>query len=331
MWAVFKDTLENSAPNQFDVPDCRPRRRAVRAGRRACGHGARQSLRACLDLGVRQIAKLVPAFSIFTAGYAIREPQHQQKAFNGPIGAELFKAVSEQMDATGAFHGLPRHTPAQSARGPQGADARRPQGREAAHARQQGMAVPRQCTGRHGHATGLRRSFYWASRPDTIDGQDNPLPTTRRQVLRGDSTARAVRGVLLVDSLFITMSNKSWNALCRRRSSRSALRRRPPAKSDDDSRIKEEGQLLDFFRQQGLQVSTPDVDAFRKAVQAAYAQSEYGPGLASRSAGPHRRHALIYGSSFHGLAAHGRPHPGRSDVPWPCSGFLRSRSRPALA
>jgi len=32
---------------------------------------------------------------------------------------------------------------------------------------------------------------------------------------------------------------------------------------------------VDFFKQQGLQVTTPDVDAFRKSVQDSYAKSEY--------------------------------------------------------
>ena len=46
------------------------------------------------------IAKLVPEFSIFTAGYIVKDPEQQQKIFNGPIGAELFKLVSEKMDVT---------------------------------------------------------------------------------------------------------------------------------------------------------------------------------------------------------------------------------------
>ena len=44
---------------------------------------------------------------------------------------------------------------------------------------------------------------------------------------------------------------------------------------NNENRIKEEGQLVDFFKQQGLQVVTPDVEAFRKTVQAAYQNSEY--------------------------------------------------------
>jgi lipopolysaccharide export system protein LptC len=32
---------------------------------------------------------------------------------------------------------------------------------------------------------------------------------------------------------------------------------------------------VDFFKQQGLQVTTPDLDAFQKAVQDSYAKSDY--------------------------------------------------------
>ena len=32
---------------------------------------------------------------------------------------------------------------------------------------------------------------------------------------------------------------------------------------------------MEFFKKEGLQVTTPDVDAFRKAVQTTYQNSEY--------------------------------------------------------
>ena len=49
---------------------------------------------------------------------------------------------------------------------------------------------------------------------------------------------------------------------------------RAAAAFNNDNRIKEEAQIVDFFKQQGLTVTTPDVDAFRKQVQQAYATSE---------------------------------------------------------
>jgi len=44
---------------------------------------------------------------------------------------------------------------------------------------------------------------------------------------------------------------------------------------NNDNRVKEEAQLVEFFRKEGLQVTTPDVEAFRKSVQAAYQNSDY--------------------------------------------------------
>jgi len=52
------------------------------------------------SVSAADIAKLVPEFSIFTAGYMLRDPAHQQKVFTGPIGSELFKSVSDKMDIT---------------------------------------------------------------------------------------------------------------------------------------------------------------------------------------------------------------------------------------
>jgi TRAP-type C4-dicarboxylate transport system substrate-binding protein len=47
------------------------------------------------------------------------------------------------------------------------------------------------------------------------------------------------------------------------------------AKFNDENRVREEKELLEFFRAQGIEITTPDVEAFRKTVQAAYLKSEY--------------------------------------------------------
>ena len=44
---------------------------------------------------------------------------------------------------------------------------------------------------------------------------------------------------------------------------------------NNENRIKEEGQLVEFFKKEGLQVTTPDVEAFRKSVQTTYQNSDY--------------------------------------------------------
>jgi TRAP-type transport system periplasmic protein len=270
MWTVFKETLEKSAPGQFDVQ--------INLNAALFKQGAEPAAMARGNLELAaisafDIAKLVPAFSIFTAGYVIRDPQHQQKVFNGPIGTELFKAVSEQMDIavlSTVYLGTRQlnlrevrkvQTPADL----KGVKLRMPGSKEWLFL---GNALG---------ATATPLAFgevYLGLKTGTIDGQDNPLPTARAAKFY-EVTKQLVLTQHLVDSLFITMSNKSWNALSPAQRQQVSMAAQAAAKFNNENRIKEEGQLVDFFKQQGLQVSTPDVDAFRKTVQATYGQSEY--------------------------------------------------------
>ena len=47
------------------------------------------------------------------------------------------------------------------------------------------------------------------------------------------------------------------------------------AKYNNENRIKDEKEIVDFFKAQGMKVITPNVDEFRKVVQAKYLSSEY--------------------------------------------------------
>ena len=79
----------------------------------------------------------------------------------------------------------------------------------------------------------------------------------------------------LVDVLQLAMSSKTWNALP---AGDKALVKKAAAKAakfNDENRGREEKELLELFRAQGMTITTPDVDAFRKTVQAAYLKSEY--------------------------------------------------------
>ena len=97
MWDVFKASLNKSAPNVYDV-QINLNGSLFKQGTEPAAM-ARGNLELA-SISAFDIAKLVPEFSIFTAGYVIRDPKHQQKVFNGPIGDELFKLASEKMDVT---------------------------------------------------------------------------------------------------------------------------------------------------------------------------------------------------------------------------------------
>jgi len=281
MWTVFKDSLEKSAPGEFDVQ--------INLNATLFKQGAESAAMArgnleLATLSAFDIAKFVPEFSVFTAGYMVRDPAQQQKIFQGPIGAEMFKAVADKMDVTPlatAYLGTRQlnlrevrkvQTPADL----KGVKLRMPGSKEWLFL---GEALG---------ATATPLAFgevYLGLKTGTIDGQDNPLPSVRAAKFY-EVTKQIVLTSHLVDSLFIAISNKSLAALTSAQRQKVTAAAQAAAQYNNENRLKEESQMLDFFRKEGLQVTTPDLDAFHKAVQQRYQNSDYAkawpPGLVER-------------------------------------------------
>ena len=78
----------------------------------------------------------------------------------------------------------------------------------------------------------------------------------------------------LVDGIFISISNKAWNALNADQKAKVKTAAIAAAKYNDVNRTKDEAEMVSFFKTQGLTVTTPDVAAFRSAVQTAYQKSD---------------------------------------------------------
>ncbi len=270
MWTVFKDTLEKSAPGEFDVQ--------INLNASLFKQGAESAAMARGNLELTtlssfDIAKFVPAFSVFTAGYMVRDPAQQQKIFQGPLGAELFKMVSDTMDVTPlatAYLGTRQlnlrevrnvKTPADL----KGVKLRMPGSKEWLFL---GEALG---------ATATPLAFgevYLGLKTGTIDGQDNPLPSVRAAKFY-EVTKQIVLTSHLVDSLFISISNKSLAAMTPAQRQKVTAAAQAAAVYNNDNRIKEEAQLVEFFRKEGLQITTPDLDAFHKSVQQSYQRSDY--------------------------------------------------------
>ncbi len=270
MWTVMKEQLDKTAPGEFDVQinlNASLFKQGTEPAAMARGNLEMSSISAF------DISKLVPEFSIFTAGYVIRDPQQQQKVFNGPIGEELFKPVAEKMDVTvlsTAYLGT-REVNLREARNVKtpadlkGVKLRMPATKEWLFL---GDALG---------ATATPMAFgevYLALKTGTIDGQDNPLPTVRAAKFY-EVTKQLVMTDHLVDAIFLAIANKTWNALKPDQKQKLKAAAQAAAQYNNENRIKEEGQLVEFFKQQGLQVSIPDRDAFRKHVQQVYLDSEY--------------------------------------------------------
>jgi tripartite ATP-independent transporter DctP family solute receptor len=224
-------------------------------------------------LSMQDIARQLPEYSIFTAGYLIRDPKHLQKVWGGAIGAETRRRIAEAMGIEllqvvylgtrqlGLREPRTVRTPADLA----GVKLRMPASKEwlflgqALGASATPLAFP---------------EVYLGLKTGTIDGEDNPLPTLKSAKFY-EVTKQIVLTSHLVDSLQLAIAAKAWSALPA--ADRDAVQKAAAtaAKFNDDNREREEKELIEFFRAQGIAVTTPDVDAFRKTVQAAYLKSEY--------------------------------------------------------
>jgi len=268
-WLFFKDTLEKSAPGEFDI-QVHMNGSLFKQGTESTAM-ARGNLEMA-GVSAQDITKIVPDFNIFTAGYIIRDPDHQQKVFNGPIGEDVFKPVAQKMEITPlatAYLGTRQlmlredrtvMTPADL----KDLKLRMPASKEWLFLGSALGATPTPMA--YGEV-------YLALKTGTIDGQENPLATDRAAKFY-EVSKTIVLTSHLVDCLFMSVSSKFYNALTPVQQQKVKAAAMAAAKYNNENNIKDEVALLDFFKAQGLKVLTPNVAEFRKAVQAKYLSSE---------------------------------------------------------
>src|SRR5258707_2171453 len=270
MLYVFKDELAKTAPGRFDV-QVHHSGTLFRQGAEAVAM-QRGNLEMAL-LSMQDIARQIPEYSIFTAGYLIRDPDHLAKVYGGSIGGEVSRWIAEAMGIQllqAVYLGTrqvslaqprPVRTPADLA----GVKLRMPGSKEWLFLGQALGASP----------TPLAfTEVYLGLKTGTIDGQDNPLPTLKSAKFY-EVTRQIVLTGHLVDVLQLAISAKTWNALSAAHRAQVKRAAAKAAKVNDENRALEEKELIEFFRAKDIEITVPDVAAFRKTVQDAYLKSEY--------------------------------------------------------
>ncbi len=271
MWTVLRQSLDAAAPGAFDVQ--------IHLSGTLFKQGAEPAAMArgnleLAALSAADLARRVPEFGVFTAGYTLRDPAHQQKVFEGPIGESLYRRVTAEMDIVplATLYLGTRQLNLREAR-----NVRTPEDLKGLKLR---MPASREwlLLGEALGATAMPLAFgevYLALKTGTIDAQDNPLPTVRAAKFH-EVTRQIVLTSHLVDGLVIAVSSKAWQALDERGRAQLRAAARAAVAFNNENRLKEEAELVAFFRQQGLQITTPDLDSFRRAVRQAYAASDIG-------------------------------------------------------
>lgn len=218
------------------------------------------------------IADNIPEYSLFTAGYLFQSPDHYRKVLNSDIGAELKKKVADDMGIhllDVCYLGTRQinlrstkavKTPADLA----GVKLRMPSSDAWLFL---------------GKALGANPTplpfgeVYLGLQTGTVDAQDNPLPTVEAAKFY-EVTKQIVLTSHLVDGINVAVNDQTWKKLTN--AEKDAMTKAAVASCDwnNERRIADEKRLIGFFKDKGLEVSTPDVEAFRKHVQDYYLKSD---------------------------------------------------------
>ena len=223
----------------------------------------------------QELAQFFPEFSIFATGYVHQDAAHQVRVFNDPLMDPFKKTAEEELGVKllsvmylGRRHVNLRQTRAEL-------DVQTPADLAGVNLRMPGTDAW-QFLGSALGASPTPLAFsevYTSLSSGAIYGQDNPLPTVVYQKFY-EVTKQIALTSHLVDLNYIAFSKETWDGLT---ADQQLTVQRAADAAAAYGRLKQldkENNLADFIRSQGVEIYTPDIEAFRTHVQAQYVGSE---------------------------------------------------------
>jgi tripartite ATP-independent transporter DctP family solute receptor len=238
------------------------------------------------NIAAQDISKQVPAWSILTSAYLFRDANHLNTFFASDLGAQMKKMAEDDVKVKilgPTFFGTrqvglkPKKkitTPADMA----GIKLRMPPG------------DAWQLLGRSIGANPTPLAFaetYTALQTGAVDGQDNPLPNVNA-VKFYEVMSQIVLTSHLIAFDVLCMNLKTWNNLgpAKQKTFQAAVDKALAWSVQEH--LKKEAELADSFKKMGLEINTPDVNAFRAYAQKVYLASDeaksWAPGILDKIA-----------------------------------------------
>lgn len=223
----------------------------------------------------QELAQFFPEFSIFATGYVHQDAAHQVRVFNDPLMDPFKKTVEDELGVKllSVMYLGRRHVNLRQTRDE--VNVQTPADLAGINLRMPGTDAW-QFLGAALGASPTPLAFsevYTSLSTGAVDGQDNPLPTVVDQKFY-EVTKQIALTAHLVDLNYIAFSKETWDSLT---SDQQMTVQRAADAAAAYGRLKQldkENNLADFIRSQGVEIYTPDLQAFREHVQAQYVGSE---------------------------------------------------------
>ena len=223
----------------------------------------------------QELAQFFPEFSIFATGYVHQDAAHQVRVFNNPLMDPFKKKVEDELGVKllSVMYLGRRHVNLRQTR--EELDVQTPSDLAGVNLRMPGTDAW-QFLGAALGASPTPLAFsevYTSLSSGAIDGQDNPLPTVVDQKFY-EVTKQIALTAHLVDLNYIAFSKETWDSLDADQKMTVQRAADAAAAYGRLKQLDKENNLADFIRSQGVEIYTPDLEAFRTHVQSQYVGSE---------------------------------------------------------
>ncbi|QOL80152.1 C4-dicarboxylate ABC transporter [Pseudooceanicola spongiae] len=228
-----------------------------------------------LDMGnvaPQDIATQIKEFSILTSAYLFRDVEHLNAFFNSDAGAEMVGLAEEKL----GIHILgPTYFGTRQVGLRIDKQINTPQDMAGVKLRMPGGDAW-QFLGKSLGANPTPMAYaevYTGLQTGAIDGQDNPLPNVQNMKFY-EVLKQIVLTSHLVGYDLLVVSSEVWNGFTQeQRATFQAAADEAIAWSAQQHLAREE-ELASFFKEQGVKIYTPDLEAFRTHAQQMYLESE---------------------------------------------------------
>ena len=224
----------------------------------------------------QELAQFFPEFSIFATGYVHQDAVHQVRVFNNPLMDPFKQKVQDELGVRllAVMYLGRRHVNLRQCRDE--LDVQTPADLAGVHLRMPGTDAW-QFLGAALGAAPTPMAFsevYTALSTGAVDGQDNPLPTVVDAKFY-EVTCQIALTSHLVDLNYIAISNELFNSLTPEQQLTVQSAADAAAAVGRMRQLEKEASLAAFIEENGVEIYSPDVAAFRAHVQAQYVGSEF--------------------------------------------------------
>lgn len=228
------------------------------------------------NIAPQDISNQIPEWSALTSAYLFRDADHLRTFFASDVGKEMSQMVEDRLKVkilgptyfgsrqVGLRVDKKIETPADMA----GIKLRMPGGDAWQFLGQALGANPTPMA---------YAEVYTGLQTGAIDGQDNPLPNVQNMKFY-EVMSQIVLTSHLVGYDLLTISLDTWNALSPEQQAKVQEAADAAIAWSTAEHIKREEELAAFFKEQGLQIYKPNVDAFRTHAQKMYLESDLAKG-----------------------------------------------------